>query len=143
MVYNKLNVFYWYLVDDFFFLYESFIFLEFMRKGFYNFVIYIYIVQDVKEVIEYVWFWGICVFVEFDIFGYILFWGLGIFGLLIFCYFGFEFFGIFGLVNFSFNNIYEFMSIFFLEISFVFLDFYFYFGGDEVDFICWKFNLDI
>lgn len=53
------------------------------------------------------------------------------------CYSGSQPSGTFGPVNPILNNTYEFMSMFFLEVSSVFPDFYLHLGGDEVDFTCW------
>lgn len=53
------------------------------------------------------------------------------------CFAGSKPSGTFGPVNPILNTTYDFMSLFFSEISSVFPDAYIHLGGDEVDFTCW------
>uniref|UniRef100_A0A674CDP9 Beta-hexosaminidase subunit beta n=1 Tax=Salmo trutta TaxID=8032 RepID=A0A674CDP9_SALTR len=122
MAWNKFNVFHWHIVDDPSFPYLSRTFPQLSQHGAYQ---------------------GIRVVPEFDTPGHTQSWGKGQKDLLTPCYSGASPSGSFGPVNPMLNTTYDFMSMFFKEVSTVFPDAYVHLGGDEVNFSCWKSNPDI
>lgn len=128
MVYNKLNVFHWHIVDDHSFPYESLTFPELSREGAYapNMV---YTQTRIQEIIEYARLRGIRTLVEFDSPGHTRSWGISHPEILTACE------GVYtdklGPIDPSREEAYTFMEQLLAEIVRVFPDEYVHLGGDE------------
>lgn len=137
MVYNKLNVFHWHIVDDHSFPYESKTFPELSAQGAYNKHM-IYSQNQVSEIIEYARVRGIRTLVEIDTPGHTRSWGVSHPEILTACEGVFA--GKLGPLDPTKNETYEFMQKLLNEIVEVFPDEYVHLGGDEVGFECWESN---
>jgi len=140
MMYNKLNVFHWHLVDDQSFPYQSKIFPELSNSGAYDQSL-VYSQKDIAKVIEHARLRGIRVMVEFDTPGHTRSWGVSHPEILTSC--GGEYTGKLGPINPIVNASYEFMEKLLKEVLNVFADEYVHIGGDEVGFECWQSNNEI
>ena len=137
MMYNKMNVFHWHIVDDQSFPYESMNFPSLHRKGSYA-KTHVYSQADIADIIEYARVRGIRVIPEFDSPGHTLSWGKGQPDLLSKCYSeegkptGDQ-----GPIDPSKETSYSFLYNLMAEVAGVFPDRFIHLGGDEVDFKCW------
>ncbi|XP_072397189.1 beta-hexosaminidase subunit beta-like [Diabrotica undecimpunctata] len=135
MVFNKLNVFHWHIVDDQSFPYVSRKFPELSAKGAYTpYKTYSY--ADIKMVIEYARLKGIRVIPEFDTPGHTRSWGIAHPEILTACEKNYT--GKYGPIDPTSNETYVFLNDLFTEISETFADRYIHIGGDEVEFECWS-----
>lgn len=107
MMYNKLNVFHWHLVDDQSFPYQSKVFPELSNLGAYDQSL-VYTQKDVAKVIEHARKRGIRVMVEFDTPGHTRSWGVSHPEILTAC--GGEYNGLLGPINPTVNASYDFME---------------------------------
>ncbi|XP_050423031.1 beta-hexosaminidase subunit beta-like [Adelges cooleyi] len=138
MVYSKLNVFHWHIVDDPSFPYQSSSFPSLSEKGAYD-QSSIYTKADVECVIEYARLRGIRVIPEFDTPDHTGSWGPGgIPGLLTQCSESDP--TSFGPIDPTLEQNYDFIKTLFTEIKELFKDQYFHLGGDEVRHGCWDNN---
>lgn len=140
MVYNKLNVFHWHIVDDHSFPYESIVYPELSQKGAYN-KFMTYSQSDIHNVIEYGRLRGIRVLAEFDTPGHTRSWGISHPEILTEC--GGKYTGKLGPIDPTRNETYDFLRNLFKEVVEVFPDAYVHLGGDEVGFECWESNENI
>ena len=107
MMYNKLNVFHWHLVDDQSFPYQSKIFPELSNLGAYDQSL-VYTQKDIAKVIEHARLRGIRVMVEFDTPGHTRSWGVSHPEILTAC--GGKYAGQLGPINPTVNATYDFME---------------------------------
>lgn len=140
MVYNKLNVFHWHIVDDHSFPYVSKVFPELSEQGAYNQHM-VYSQSDIEDVIEYARIRGIRVIAEFDTPGHTRSWGVSHPEILTTCEGVYT--GKLGPIDPIKNETYEFMQKLLKEVVNVFPDPYVHLGGDEVGFECWESNTNI
>jgi len=114
--------------------------LTVILKGAFDPYNHVYTSSDVKEIIEFARQRGIRVVSEFDSPGHTLSWSKE---FLTPCYKDSKPDGSFGPMDPSNNATYVFLKSFIKELTSVFPDKYIHLGGDEVDFSCWYFEIEI
>lgn len=135
MMYNKMNVFHWHIVDDHSFPYQSVAFPELSARGAYTSEL-VYTQQDIAAIIEYARQRGIRTIAEFDTPGHTRSWGVAHPEILTECEGLYA--GKLGPIDPTKNGTYEFMHRLLEEVTNVFPDEYVHLGGDEVGFECWR-----
>ncbi|OON20821.1 glycosyl hydrolase family 20, catalytic domain protein, partial [Opisthorchis viverrini] len=136
MAYNKLNVLHWHIVDDNSFPYQSQTFPSLSQKGAWH-KRQVYTQHDIKEIVEFARLRGIRVIPEFDIPGHTRSLVYSKPELLAQCQ-GYEDNTVyFGPLNPFFNETYQFIENFLIEMFSLFPDEYIHLGGDEVQPVCW------
>ncbi|CAH1126047.1 unnamed protein product [Ceutorhynchus assimilis] len=141
MVYNKLNVFHWHIVDDQSFPYVSKKFPELSQQGAYDPTLFVYTAENISAIIDYARKRGVRVMPEFDTPGHTRSWGVSHPELLTKCD-GVQK-GAYGPMDPSKNTTYSFLKDLFAEVREVFTDQFIHLGGDEVDFDCWQLDPNI
>lgn len=141
MMYNKMNVLHWHIVDSVSFPYCSEAFPEMCIEGAYT-QTHVYHRDDVQNVISYAALRGIRVIPEFDTPGHARTGYETVPDLLTPCYSGKtgKPDGTTGPFNPILPSTYSFLEKFYAEIKDVFPDKFVHVGGDEVSFDCWQSN---
>lgn len=142
MSFNKLNVFHWHIIDDQSFPLASETFPELSKSAFKPDMVYTR--QDVQIIILYAALRGIRVIPELDSPGH-TYSMRQIPDLLSECYDSktARSNGDFGPINPTKDSTYKTINDLIIEFKSQFSDPYFFAGGDEVDFDCWKSNPQI
>ena len=144
MMYNKMNVLHWHVVDSQSFPYCSYTFPTLCEEGAYS-QTHVYHRDDVEKVVDYATKRGIRVIPEFDTPGHVREGLETISNLLTQCYdpkTG-KPNGQTGPLNPTLDSTYNFLKKFYAEIKDVFPDKFVHVGGDEVSFDCWASNPEI
>ncbi|CAF0912542.1 unnamed protein product [Brachionus calyciflorus] len=149
MMYNKMNVFHWHLVDDQSFPFESKVYPDLHKKGAFS-PIHVYTQSEIKELIEFARIRGIRVIPELDTPGHTYSWGLGYPDLITICWKDgkpfqeiYNFHGKREILNPIQNFTYEFVGELIKELKNVFKDPFIHLGMDEVYYRCWESNPNI
>lgn len=138
MLYNKMNVLHWHIVDGNSFPYQSKVFPKLSQTAAYT-DREVYTIEDIQDFVEFSRLRGVRVLPEFDTPGHVFpSWGHGYPEVVTKCADGST-----GPLRVDLNSTYDFLTKLFSEIGQVFPDSYLHLGGDEVDFGCWKSNPDV
>jgi len=138
MSYNKLNVLHWHIVDGNSFPYVSKVYPRLSLNAAYT-QRETYTIQDIADFLEFARLRGVRVLPEFDTPGHVFpSWGLGYPDVVTKCSDGST-----GPLRADLNSTYDFIKTLFGEVAQVFPDSFMHLGGDEVNFDCWKSNVDV
>ncbi|XP_052231450.1 uncharacterized protein LOC127844929 isoform X1 [Dreissena polymorpha] len=140
---NKMNVLHWHIVDDQSFPFYSQSYPDLSAKGAFH-PTFVYMPEDVADIIEFARLRGIRVEPEFDTPGHTYSWGLSRPDILTQCYQGNNpVDGYLGPLDPSKNETFRFLKNFFKDVLHVFKDEYLHIGGDEVPMTCWQSNPEV
>jgi len=138
MLYNKMNVLHWHIVDGNSFPYVSKVFPKLSEEGAYS-PRETYTIEEVVDFVEFARLRGVRVLPEFDTPGHVFpSWGHGYPEVVTKCKDG-----TLGPLRADLNATYDFLKSLFTEVSSVFPDQYLHLGGDEVKFDCWNSNDEV
>ncbi|XP_052815618.1 uncharacterized protein LOC128242495 isoform X2 [Mya arenaria] len=140
---NKMNTLHWHMVDDQSFPFYSQAYPDLSHKGAFH-PTFVYMTEDIAEIIEFARLRGIRVEPEFDTPGHTYSWGLSRPDLLTQCYQGdHPVDGYLGPLDPSKNETFRFLKNFFKDVLTTFKDQYLHIGGDEVPMTCWQSNPEV
>ncbi|KAL4235005.1 hypothetical protein ACF0H5_006644 [Mactra antiquata] len=143
MAQNKMNVLHWHIVDDQSFPFYSNAYPDLSAKGAFH-PTFVYMPEDIADIIEFARLRGIRVEPEFDTPGHTYSWGLSRPDILTQCYQGDRpVDGYLGPMDPSKNETFRFLKNFFKDVLHQFKDQYIHLGGDEVPMTCWQSNMEI
>jgi len=138
MLYNKMNVLHWHIVDGNSFAYQSKVLPDLSGKAAFT-QREVYTLEEIADFVEFARLRGVRVLPEFDTPGHVFpSWGLGYPDVVTKCADGST-----GPLRVDLNSTYDFIKKLFTEVGQIFPDSFLHLGGDEVSFDCWNSNEEV